>query len=139
MFIVLSILSENLIADAFTSLSLTIAFYYGITGVACTWFYRRHLFASVRNFVYLGVLPMLGAAILAYVFVKATIEYSKADGGYAKAVFGVGSPVVITIIMILVGLAILVYQWAREPEFFRRKPMPVDPAIAATVTAKSAA
>ena len=53
-FVLLSALSENLIADAFTSLSLTIAFYYGITGVACTWFYRRHLFASVRNFVLPG-------------------------------------------------------------------------------------
>ena len=39
---------------------------------------------------------MLGAVILAYVFVKATIEYSAQDGGYAKAVLGVGSPVVIT-------------------------------------------
>lgn len=133
-FVALETLSENLIADAFTSLSLTIAFYYGITGVACTWFYRRHLLASAKNFFYLGFLPMLGAAILAYVFVKATFEYSKADGGYAKAVLGVGSPVVITIIMIVLGVALLIYQHATQPDFFRRKPEPVDPEIAATVT-----
>jgi amino acid transporter len=138
-FAVLSALSQNLIADAFTSLSLTIAFYYGITGVACTWFYRRHLFASAKNFIYLGILPMLGAVILAYVFVKATFEYSKADGGYAKAVLGVGSPVVITIIMIVLGLAFLLWQWMSQPEFFSRKPEPVDPEIAATVTHKPAA
>jgi amino acid transporter len=133
-FVLLSALSENLIADAFTSLSLTIAFYYGITGLACTWFYRRHLFASARNFLYLGFLPMLGAIILSYVFVKATIEYSASDGGYAKAVFGIGSPVVITIVMIVLGLALLIYQHATQPDFFKRKPEPVDPEIAATVT-----
>jgi amino acid transporter len=133
-FVMLSILSENLIADAFTSLSLTIAFYYGITGVACTWFYRRHLLASARNFLYLGFLPMLGAIILGYVFIKATIEYSASDGGYAKAVLGVGSPVVITIVMIVLGVALLVYQHLTQPDFFRRKPEPVDPEIAATVT-----
>jgi amino acid transporter len=133
-FVLLSILSENLIADAFTSLSLTIAFYYGITGVACTWFYRRHLLASARNFLYLGFLPMLGAVILAYVFVKATIEYSASDGGYAKAVLGVGSPVVITIVMIVLGLALLLYQHLTQPDFFKRRPEPVDPEIAATVT-----
>jgi amino acid transporter len=133
-FVMLSVLSENLIADAFTSLSLTIAFYYGITGLACTWFYRRHLFASARNFLYLGFLPMLGAIILGYVFVKATIEYSASDGGYAKAVLGVGSPVVITIVMIVLGLALLAYQHATQPDFFKRKPEPVDPEIAATVT-----
>jgi amino acid transporter len=133
-FVLLSALSENLIADAFTSLSLTIAFYYGITGVACTWFYRRHLFASVRNFVYLGFLPMLGATILAYVFIKATIVYKEPDGGAAKAVLGVGSPVVITFIMLVLGLALLAYQHARQPRFFTRKPEPVDPEIAATVT-----
>jgi amino acid transporter len=133
-FVLLSALSQNLIADAFTSLSLTIAFYYGITGVACTWFYRRHLFATAKNFVYLGVLPLLGATILAYVFVKATIEYSASDGGYAKAVLGIGSPVIITIIMILLGIALLIYQHVTQPEFFTRKPEPVDPEIAATVT-----
>jgi amino acid transporter len=136
-FVALSALSENLIADAFTSLSMTIAFYYGITGFACTWFYRRHLFASVKNFIYLAFLPSLGGAILTYILVKATIEYSKADGGYAKPVAGIGSPVIITIIMIVVGLAILAYQWIREPEFFRRKTEAVDPELAATVTHRS--
>ena len=64
--------SQNLIADAFTSLGLTIAFYYGITGYACTWFYRRHLFKSLKNFLYLAFLPLLGAGILTWVFVKAS-------------------------------------------------------------------
>ena len=138
-FIGLELTSQNLIADAFTSLALTIAFYYGITGYACTWFYRKHLFTSAKNFLYLAFLPVLGGAILTWVFIKASIDYSKSDGGYAKALFGIGSPVMITIFMILLGLAILVYQHVRDPEFFKRKPEVVDPALAAIVTQKGAA
>ncbi len=33
----------DLIGDAFTSLALTIAFYYGFTGLACVVYYRRQL------------------------------------------------------------------------------------------------
>jgi amino acid transporter len=136
-FILLEATSQNLIADAFTSLALTIAFYYGITGYACTWFYRRHLFSSVKNFLYLAVLPLLGAGILTWVFIKAAIDYSKPDGGYASPLLGIGAPVIITIFMILLGLAILIYQHIKDPEFFKRKPEVVDPALGAIVTERA--
>ena len=133
-FAFLQLTSQNLIADAFTSLAMTIAFYYGITGFACTWFYRHHLFTNVKSFIYLLVLPMTGALILSYVFVKSIIEYKEVDGGYAKPFLGVGSPVVITATMIILGLVLLIAQWSRNPEFFRRKTEAVDPALAAEIT-----
>jgi uncharacterized membrane protein len=136
-FILLEATSQNLIADAFTSLALTIAFYYGITGYACTWFYRRHLFSSAKNFLYLAFLPLLGGGILTWVFIKAAIDYSKPDGGYASPLFGIGAPVIITIFMILLGLVILVYQHIKDPEFFKRKPEVVDPELGATVTERA--
>ena len=34
-----------------------IAFYIGITGFACTIYYRRELFNSVKNFFFIGVGP----------------------------------------------------------------------------------
>ncbi|WP_354702027.1 hypothetical protein DSM112329_02376 [Paraconexibacter sp. AEG42_29] len=135
-FAFLQLTSENLIADAFTSLSMTIAFYYGLTGAACVWFYRHHLFTSARNFLFLAFLPGLGATILAYIFVKATIDYSKVEGGYAKPFLGIGSPVVITMVMIIMGLVLMGLQYRSNPEFFRRKTSPVDPALGARVTAK---
>jgi amino acid transporter len=135
-FVFLELTSQNLIADAFTSLAMTIAFYYGLTGVACTWFYRHHLLASAKNFIYLAVLPMTGALILAYVFYKATKDYSAKDGGYAKPFLGIGSPVVITLVMIILGLVLMVLQWHHNPEFFRRKTAAVDPALGARITDK---
>ena len=34
-----------------------IAFYYGITGFACAFYYRRELFKSAKNFLLVGVAP----------------------------------------------------------------------------------
>jgi amino acid transporter len=64
LFIFLIAKDENLVFDAFTALGLMICFYYGLTGFACTVYYRRHVFASVKNFFYIGVLPTLGGLSL---------------------------------------------------------------------------
>ena len=37
------------ISDAVTAIGLYIAFYYGLTAFACTWYYRRTLLSSQRN------------------------------------------------------------------------------------------
>jgi amino acid transporter len=126
---------KNLIADAFTSLSLTIAFYYGFTGFACVIFYRRQLFKSARNFLFIGVLPMIGGAILTFVLVKALHDYSKKTGGAAEAFLGIGSPVAIALLMVILGLVFMILQRLREPEFFRRKLEVVDPSVLANAPA----
>jgi amino acid transporter len=130
-YVLLSISSQNLIADAFTSLALTIAFYYGFTGFACVIFYRRHLLDSVRNFLFIGVLPLVGGLILTWVLIKAVIDYSKANGGYAKPFLGIGSPIAIALLMVVLGVIGMFIQRATMPEFFRRRPEVVDPAVLA--------
>jgi amino acid transporter len=131
-YVLLSATSTNLIGDAFTSLALTIAFYYGFTGFACVIFYRRHLFSSAKNFLFIGVLPFTGGAILTWVLIKAVIDYSKPHAGYAKPFLGIGSPIVIALVMIILGLVGMVIQRLTMPEFFRRKPEVVDQAVFAT-------
>jgi amino acid transporter len=134
-YILLSVTShDNLIADAFTSLSLTIAFYYGITGFACVLYYRKHLFDSVRNFVYIGLLPFIGGVVLAYMIVKAVIVYSASDGGYAAPIhiFGltIGSPIAIALLTVVLGLITMIFQRIWMPKFFKtRHPEVVDPAV----------
>jgi amino acid transporter len=41
-------LSENFVYDSLTALSLMIAFYYALTGIACAIYYRRELTKSVK-------------------------------------------------------------------------------------------
>jgi amino acid transporter len=40
-YLVLSFVSQNTLQDSILSLGLAVAFYYGITGFACVWFFRR--------------------------------------------------------------------------------------------------
>ena len=39
---------------------LMIAYYYGQTGIACVIYFRRYLFKSVKNFFFVGLLPLIG-------------------------------------------------------------------------------
>ena len=43
-----------------TAIGLYIAFYYGLTGFACAWYYRKTLTSSARNLWIQGILPVLG-------------------------------------------------------------------------------
>jgi amino acid transporter len=54
----------NPIADAVTAIGLYIAFYYGLTGFACIWYYRKTLRDSPRNLWMRGILPLLGGVIM---------------------------------------------------------------------------
>jgi amino acid transporter len=56
--------SGFIIADAVTAIGLYIAFYYGLTGFACTWYYRKTLRDSQRNLWMRGILPSLGGLIM---------------------------------------------------------------------------
>jgi amino acid transporter len=54
----------NVIPDAVTAIGLYIAFYYGLTGFACAWYYRRSLTSSPRNLLMRGILPVLGGLMM---------------------------------------------------------------------------
>jgi amino acid transporter len=53
-----------MILDAVTAIGLYIAFYYGLTGFACAWYYRKTLTSSARNLWMQGILPVLGGLIM---------------------------------------------------------------------------
>jgi amino acid transporter len=68
LYVVFNYLSHgNVIADSVTSCGVFIALYYGTTGIACTWYYRKTLMNNPRDFFMQGVVPTTGAAILFFV------------------------------------------------------------------------
>jgi amino acid transporter len=56
--------ADTLLKALVGSIGLMIAFYYGLTGFACVFFYRTTLFSSVRHFVMRGLFPLAGGVIL---------------------------------------------------------------------------
>jgi amino acid transporter len=65
LYIVMNYMSSGqVISDAVTAIGVYIAFYYGLTGFACTWTFRRTLLRTPRTFLLQGLLPALGGVIL---------------------------------------------------------------------------
>ncbi len=125
----LTLVSENILFDSIAALGLMIAFYYGLTGFACTWYYRHELVKSVKGFVYVGVAPTLGGLILTYVLVKSCIDLSKpANSESGSSWFGVGPPLIIGVGMMLFGV-VLMFIWYSQGhrDFFRRRLEVADP------------
>ncbi len=123
--------STNILADSITGLGFQIAFYYGLTGFACTLYYRRELFKSLKNFVMVGVAPLLGGLMLAGIFVKAFHDYNttSTEVNYTTGVLGFGTPVAIGVGLILIGVVVMGFAWVAYPRFFKRRPETAEPGI----------
>jgi amino acid transporter len=68
LYVIFNYLSKGqVIADSVTSCGFFIALYYGTTGIACTWYYRKTLTKNARDLFMQGIVPTLGAAILFFV------------------------------------------------------------------------
>ncbi len=61
---------STILNDGFAAIGLQICIYYGLAGLAVVVLYRRHLFKSVGNFIFMGLWPLLGAIFMGYVFVE---------------------------------------------------------------------
>jgi amino acid transporter len=127
----LTLVSENVLGDSILALGLGIAFYYGITGFACTIFYRRQLLNSAKNFFLIGVLPTAGGLILLALFIKSCFDLGKTDSG-STVIFGIGGPLVIGLGALVIGIPfMLLAQWKIPGGFFKRKPEVADPSLVA--------
>ena len=111
--------SENALADTVTALGMMICFYYGITALACVWYFRRSWFGSVRWFVFRFLLPLLGGVMLLLFFVKTAIDSMDPEYGSGSELGGVGLVFILGIGVILLGAVLMVVMYFRDPDFFR--------------------
>ncbi|GAB2573924.1 APC family permease [Microlunatus antarcticus] len=119
----MTLISENILADSIAAVGLLIAFYYGLTGFACVWFYRRTLTSSLRNFVMRGLFPLLGGVMLLGAFVIASYQYAQPDFG-ETSIFGIGGVFVLGIGSLLLGVVLMLAWQARHPAYFRGETLP---------------
>jgi amino acid transporter len=115
----------NVIYDAVTAIGIWIAFYYGLTGFACVWYYRKTLHATTRNFLMRGLFPGLGGLIL-----WSALGWSLyADWGPANSYtvwnmpfpphWHIGGVFIINVITLLVGIVLMFGLNLAMPRFFR--------------------
>ena len=122
-YVAMTIVSENVLADSIAAVGLMIAFYYGLTGFACTWFYRHTLTRSARDFIMRGIIPLAGGVLLLAAFVKACFLY--ADPNYGETtLFGIGSVFLLGVGSLVVGLVLMVVWNVVRPDYFRGETLP---------------
>jgi len=117
-YIGLTLVSSNVLADSIAALGMMIAFYYGLTGLACVWFYRHQIFHSTRNFFMMGVFPLLGGIMLFGAFIIACKEYIAPDYG-ATSFHGVGGVFLIGIGTLVLGVILMLVYNVIAPAFFK--------------------
>jgi amino acid transporter len=100
----------DVLSAAISALGLQIAFYYGLAALAVVFAYRKVLFRSVSNLVFIGLWPLLGAVFMFWVFIESLPELDTTT----KSV-GLGA--------LALGLIPLGWYWAKGVAYYRTKPL----------------
>jgi amino acid transporter len=129
----LTMVSTSVLTDSIGSIGLAIAFYYGLTGLACVWYFRKVLTRSSRDLWIKGILPALGALTLFALFIYATFfvyaDPAYGTGSVALPLLGkVGRVSVIGVGSLLVGVVVMVGYSLARPAFFKKQVIAVSAA-----------
>jgi amino acid transporter len=134
LYLVMNYQSHGLvISDSVTSCGVFIAMYYGTTGFACVWWYRKTLTNNVRDFFMQGVIPFLGGVILFFIggwsmylnwldpnaYDEHPAESSYTSWRVPGIHWVIGGVAVIIVVAALIGLVSMVVYNAARPAFFR--------------------
>ncbi len=117
-----SLAAGQVIADSIDALGVMIAFYYGLTGFSCVWYYRRNLTSSVKNFFVQGLLPLLGGLILWAVMCWSFWYYwNPANSTTHLHVLGrsIGGTFTLDVGGLALGVILMLTMNAVRPAFFR--------------------
>jgi amino acid transporter len=113
------------IVDSVSALGAMIAFYYGLTGFSCAWYYRSTLRESARNFWVRGVLPVVGGLILFGCLVYNLWHYYNPVNSFTSwqlqfpPHWDIGGVFVIDVGALLLGVILMYIFRALRPAFFR--------------------
>jgi amino acid transporter len=123
-------ISDNALFDSLTALSLLIAFYYALTGIACAVYHRKHLLESPKNLLLIGVGPLVGSALLIWLLVLSVRDMSDPENSYSGVSWlGVGPPLVIGIGIFLVGVVFMLFWRVKDGRYWQERAGLPDPDV----------
>jgi amino acid transporter len=123
---------SSVIGDSVSALGAMIAFYYGLTGFACVWFYRKSLTESARTLWLRGILPLLGGLILWFCMVWFIwYNWVTPSNSYTTWTFPgthkvIGGVIILIIAAVVLGVVLMLVYSAIQPDFFRGKTLNRD-------------
>jgi amino acid transporter len=126
LYVVMNYLTSGgaVIEDSVSALGVMIAFYYGLTGFTCVWYYRATLTDSVRNFWIRGVIPLLGGLILWFAMGWSFWYYWQPVNSFTTwKIPGtsrvIGGVFILDVGVLLLGIILMYVYRAIRPAYFR--------------------
>jgi amino acid transporter len=117
------LVSESFYASAIAALGLLICVNYGLNGLSCAVFHRRVLLRSGRNLVLMGLAPLIGFAMFAYVLVRSVHDFTLPGVEGVPYWFGLQAPLVVAVgLFLLAGALIVAWRSRGGAAFFARRP-----------------
>jgi amino acid transporter len=126
----------NIIPDSVAAIGFFIAFYYGLTGFACAWYYRKVLSRSARDLWFKGVIPTLGGLMLFFALGYSGYLDWKSDEGYTSWTmpfsphWHIGGIFIIAVVTAVVGVLLMLISIPIYRPFFRGQVMSPAPELA---------
>jgi amino acid transporter len=96
----------DILNDGANAIAIQICIYYSLAGLSVVILYRRQLFNSAKNFIFIGLWPLLGAAFMIYIFVEAIPGLNGVE-----LVVGLGS--------MALGLIPMAWYWYKGAPYFK--------------------
>ncbi|HEY2642296.1 MAG TPA: APC family permease, partial [Galbitalea sp.] len=102
----------QILSAAVSSIGIQIAFYYALAAIAVIVAYRKILFKSVKNFIFIALWPGLGALFMVFLFVEAI----PADSGDPLVIWiGFGA--------LAIGFIPIALFWRKGRRYYGRRPL----------------
>jgi len=128
---VLRFVSEDTLWDTITTLSIMVCFYYGLTALASTWYFRKQAIATGWKAVLAQVvLPGIGGVMLLVIFAQTLWDAMDPAFGSGSQIFGVGLVGIMGVLVFVVGIVIMFIQAKASPAFFRGETLSRSDAVA---------
>lgn len=118
---VMRVVSENVLWDTITTLGMMVCFYYGVTALACVWYFRREAFRGPKNAFTKFLAPLLGGILLLVFFGQTAYDSMDPDYGSGSQIGGVGLVFLLGVGILLLGVVLMLVQYRRNPAFFRER------------------
>ncbi len=96
----------SILTDAIDAIGLQICIYYCLAGLAVVALYRKQLFLSATNFIFMGLWPLVGAIFMGYLFAESVPQLN------APTLWvGLGA--------MALGLIPMFYYWAKKNPYYQ--------------------
>lgn len=123
-YLIASQISDNFLWDSLSALSIVVAFYYMLTGVACAIYWRNELFRSTKAMLFVGVGPLIGSSVLFVLLLAAVRDGANPENSYSgSSVAGIGMPLAIALFLFILGLVLMFARFlsGNGHDYFTRK------------------